>query len=389
MKSILRRQDYLALAILLLVMVAASTPIYWHRIMTPTDNDYGWHIVYTYQLLQHKEIPSYILAHPGVQAILGGLVWATRSRLQPERGMVFLMVASNVLLALIIYFWLGESLKAYQRVLWAFTLPFLAPVMALVPLDGRYYFGYVGLANYHNPTVQVLRPVALLVFILALQVFRSSRNPKWMSATAAALVVSSALIKPNYIICILPAMAVLGLIFLLRKQPLDTRMALFGFVIPATIILAVQYYMSYAMPGADNNHIAFLPFVVEQAFSNYLPWKFILSIAFPLVILLMIPRAIIRDLEMQLAWLGFVIGTLQLYLLAESGDHLLAGNFRWSAQITLFILIVACVRFIAMRLGGENKINRKQKMVGYLAYGLQLAGGVAYYVFCFISTRYG
>jgi hypothetical protein len=387
MKSFLHRQNYLALAILVLLVIAASTPIYWHRIMVPVDNDYWAHILYTYQMLKHGY--ANILSHPALQIILGGMVWATRSHLQPEIGMIVLMVASNVLLAVIVYFWLGGSLKDWKRVFWAFTLPFLAPVMALAPLDGKYYYGYIGLANYHNPTIQLLRPIALLVFILALQVFRRPRNPVWMIASAAILVVLSALVKPNYLLCVLPAMAVLGLILLLRRQPLDIRMGLFGFAFPAAIVLAVQWYVTYAMPGTDNSHIIFLPLVVEQYFSNYLPWKFLLSILFPLAVLLLTARQVARDHSLQLAWLSFVIGALQLYLLAESGNRLYDANFRWSAQITLFILIVACVRFVATGLTAENKINLKQKLVVYSAYGLQLAAGVAYYVYCLISIHYG
>lgn len=389
MKSFLRRQNYLALAILALLVITASTPIYWHRIMTPVDGDYGTHILYTYQLLKREYIPSHILSHPAVQIILGGLVWASRSHVQPERGMVGLMVASNVLLALTVYFWLGEALKAWKRVLLGFTLPFLAPVMALAPLDNHYYYGYIGLANYHNPTIQLLRPVALLVFILALQVFRRPRNPAWMIIVSAVLVIFSALIKPNYILCALPAMAILGLILLLRRQPLDVRMGLLGFALPAAVVLAAQWYVTYAMPGADNSHIIFLPLAVEQYFSNYLPWKFLLSILFPLAVLLLTARRTVRDRSLQLAWLSFVIGALQLYLLAEGGDRLYDANFRWSAQITLFVLIAACVRFIAAQLTVEKKISLRQKLVAYGVYGLQLAAGVVYYVYCFISAHYG
>jgi hypothetical protein len=389
MKSFLRHQNYLALAILVLLVIAASTPIYWQRIMTPVDGDYGTHILYTYQLLKQEYVPSHILSHPAVQAILGGLVWASRSHVQPEMGMVLLMVASNVLLALIVYFWLGGSLKDWKRVFWSFTLPFLAPVMALAPLDGRYYYGYIGLANYHNPTIQLLRPIALLVFILALQVFRRPRNPGWMIASAAILVILSALVKPNYLLCVLPAMAVLGLILLLRRQPLDIRMGLLGFALPAAVVLAAQWYVTYAMPGADNSHIIFLPLVVERYFSNYLPWKFLLSILFPLTVLLLTARQVVRDRSLQLAWLSFVFGALQLYLLAESGDRLYDANFRWSAQITLLILIVACVRFVTVRLAAENKLGLWKKLIVYGAYGLQLAGGVVYYIYCLISIHYG
>jgi hypothetical protein len=389
MKAFLRRQNYLVLAILVLLMIVASMPIYWQRIMNPVDGDYGTHILYTYQLLKEVFVPSHILAHPAVQIILGGLVWASRSHVQPELGMVILMVASNVFLALIVYFWLGESVKAWVRIIWAFTLPFLAPVMALVPLDNHYYYGYIGLANYHNPTIQLLHPVALLVFILALQVFRRPRNPSWMIVLAAILVVLSALVKPNYLLCILPAMAVLGLVLLLRRQPLDVRMGLLGFALPAAVVLGVQWYVTYAMPGADNSHIIFLPLVVEQYFSNYLPWKFLLSILFPLVVLILTARQVIRDRGLQLAWLSFVLGALQLYLLAESGDRLYDANFRWSAQITLFVLIVACVRFVMARLAEGNKLSLWKKLVAYSAYGLQFVAGIVYYIYCVISIHYG
>ena len=89
---------------------------------------------------------------------------------------------------------------------------------------------------------------------------------------------------------------------------------------------------------------------------------------------------------LPLAYLAFLMGALQLYLLAETGIRFSDGNFRWSAQITLFLLFVAGARWL-LREG--SSLPRWQRFLLYAAYGLHLAGGIAYYIYVFISPHYG
>jgi len=393
MRALLKKHNLIFALVSVVIVVALSYPIFFQRLMNATDNDYIQHIQFAQLLLERNftDIPGYVLAHPLIQILLGGLYWLSRSHIDLYHGMILLMVLSNALTALIIYAWLDGiqgKWKEVQRVFWAVTIPFITPVFALVPLDGRYYFGYIGLANYHNPTVEFLKPFAILVFILAVRVFTHKQNPKWMSWAAAGLLIFSSLIKQNYTICIIPAMLLIGGIAWLGKKEMDWKLGIFGFLLPAVLVLALQDFLTFFLPGTEQDGIIFAPLVVERYFSDYLLWKFLLSIVFPLTIFIFTARQSLKDTEMQLAWAAFAAGVGQVYLFAEGGNRLLHGNFRWSAQISLFVLVVVSVRFLFSRLTSLKQLNWKHYFLGLVSYLPHLTCGVLYYLYCYFSIHY-
>ncbi len=387
MKSTLLRQNWIILLAMLFVVVLISAPVYTYRIMNPTDNDYGSHIQFALELLRDQQVPSYTLAHPVIQVLLIGILWITRGRVGLWVGLILIQVEAQVLTAFILYFWFGRLPGRWgdvRRAAWAITITIVAPVMALAPVDGLYYYGYIGLANYHNPTIHLLRPFALVSFLFAIRALENSRSPFWMVLVSAGLVILSALIKPNYALCILPALALLVGIRILRKLPVDWRLVLGGFVFPACLVLAVQGWITYAEGGS----IILLPFSVESAYSQYLLPKFLLSIAFPLGVLLVFFPQIREDQEMLLAWAAFAAGALQMYLLAESGDRLEHGNFRWSAQIGLFLLFAASARFLLRRAPAVGKSRMKHWLLVLVTYLPHVTAGAAYYLYSITSKGY-
>jgi hypothetical protein len=299
------------------------------------------------------------------------------------------MTASNVLLALIMYFWLGDRFNILLRFLFSLTLPFITPVIGLVFLDSRFYFGYIGMANYHNPTVQYLHPFALALFIIATQIFQPSKNKGWLTLLAAALMIISNLIKPNYTLCLLPAMLLVIIWVIYKKQNWDWKLAFFGFFIPAIITLIGEFLVSYILPNNIDTQIVFWPLVVESAFSQYLFIKFILSILFPLVTLLFFSRFILKQPEMLLAWFGLFFGVIQVYLFAETGNLLYDGNFRWGAQVALLVLFAATLRFIYINWENKKILTLRNKIISISSYLPHVISGIAYFVYCLVSTKYG
>jgi hypothetical protein len=369
-------------------VVLISAPVYTYRIMNPTDNDYGTHIQFALDLIRGQPVPLYTLAHPVIQVLLIGILWITRGKVGLWVGLILVQVIAQVLTALILYFWFGQLLGQgwdARRAFWAVTLTIVAPVMALLPVDGNYYFGYIGLASYHNPTIHLLRPFALVSFILAVRSLEAPRSPLWMVFASALMIAFSALIKPNYALCVLPALALLAVARLLRKIPVDWRMVLGGFVVPACLVLAVQGIVTYS----DGGSIIFQPFTVEAGYSGYLPVKFLLSIIFPLCAAIIYAPKIARQPEMLLAWAAFAAGVLQLYLLAESGGRLEHGNFRWGAQIGLFLLFAATARLHLKSTARIGKERFKQCLFVGIAYLPHVIAGVVYYVHVITSKGYG
>jgi hypothetical protein len=391
-KTRLIQQNYLVIVFLIIFVALASFFVYHFRIMSPTDNDYGNHILIAQNMLKNEPISGHYLSHPLLQIAQIGLLWISRSRINLWDGTVILMVVSNVILVLSIYFWFGKQKKRgsdWLRAFWAVTLTFIAPFLLFTFIDNKYYFGYIGLANYHNPTIQLLRPFSLPIFILAMQVFKKQNNPVWMIVSAALLMVLSTLIKPNLAICFLPAMLFFSALAILQKKKIDWKLNIIGFMIPTVITLIWQYIIAYTTSGNKEAGIIFVPFVVESAFSGFLLPKFLLSIFFPLVIFLILNKSLLKNFEMQFSWFTFLVGAIQTYFFAEGGQYLYDGNFRWSTQITLLILFITSARFVYQRWGKTNIQSVKEKIIAYLAYLPHVASGIIYYLYCLLTTKYG
>jgi hypothetical protein len=395
------RGHVLPILVLILLTAAVSAPVYYYRILTPTENDYGTHILFTQKMLERQLPPTFILAHPLLELIIGFLYWAGRGLIGLWETAVLVQVLAQVAAALVLYAWIGQpggsrsGAWRYVRVFFALTLTLVGPVILLAPLDGRFYFGYIGLASYHNPTVHLLRPLALVSFILAVRVFQRP-SPGWMVALSAAIVVAAALVKPNYAMTILPALAGLTAWFLFKKRAIDWRLLIWGQVIPALLSIAFATVLIYFVPDADKAGLTIAPFAVELGFSSFLAPKFLLSILFPLGAALLFWHAgrqfrgggMSGDAGMLLAWAAFSAGVVQLYLLAETGERFFHGNFRWGAQITLFILFAATVRFLFQRAAAaELPSVRRWLLLGL--YAAHLAGGLAYYIYAITQPHYG
>lgn len=397
-RSFFAAQNYWAILAVVLLVVAIRLPVDYVRFMTTTDNDYGTHIYYALDLLAGRRIPSFTMAHPLWQLMLIGVLWLTRGKVGFWESGIFFQVASSVAAALIVYFWYGAlpgRPSPWKRAFWAVTLVLVAPVILPPLLDGAYYFGYIGLANYHNPTVHVLRPFALLMFIFAYETIadrpageRPRRSP-WLILASAVVIVLATLLKPNYTIVLLPALGLMVLYRLVKRQPVDWPLLIFGLGLPAVLVLSGQYLLTYMVGDEPEGGILFRPFLVASGMSDYLLLKFLLSVFFPLVIAGLHYRRAVTDRPLVFAWLGFAVGAAQFYLLAENASRMYHGNFLWGAQTGLFILFVVTIRFLLKQEYEFKSLLRREQWIQYAAYLPHILGGIAYYAFCLLTPHYG
>ncbi len=394
MKAIRARlfsQNWLVLTVLILLTIGLSAPIYIHRINDPVDSDYGSHIRFAQEFLQTRTLEPATLSHPVLQYILAFLYWVTRSQLGLYPGLTLLQIGVQVFTVLILYFWFGKSSRKYWdwlRAGTALTLTFAAPIVILAVLDQKFYFGYIGLANYHNPTIHLLKPLALLSLIHGIKAIAGEKSTIWPVIMAAFWMILATWIKPNYALAILPALGIGWLVREVQKRSVNRRMILFGFFAPAIVSLLLQWLIAYGY-GEPEEGIIFAPFQVEGAFSNWLLLKFILSSLFPLLILIFARKELFNDSVFLVGSTSFVVGLAQNYLLAEGGERFYHGNFRWSGQIVLFLLFAIAVRWFLKKLNSEKPLKLWQRLSGYIVYAAHFAGGIAYYVYCMVSTHYG
>lgn len=389
-KKLLRSQNWKVILLLVVATGSLCAPIYFHRITVPVDTDYGTHVAFTQQLLAGQELNTGVLSHPVIQLVLAGMVLASGGRLGPYGSLIILQVLTQAFTALILYFYLGQGQRRgwdWLRAGVALTLTFVGPIMLLAFKDGLFFYGYVGLANYHNPTIHLLKPFALLSFLLAVRAV-SGQMSRWGGILASALLIMlAAWIKPNYTLSILAALGLVILIRLLQRSRVDWKLLLFGFYLPGLLTLGLQWWIAYSH-GDPGTGIVWAPFQVESAYSHDLALKFLLSVLFPLVVLVLARRSLLKDSDLLVAWAGFLAGAAQFYLLAEGGDRMYHANFRWSAQVMLFLLFAAAARWFFRQGWLEGRIRLLQRWIANLTYLAHLAGGIAYYIYCMVSIHY-
>lgn len=380
-------QNYLAIITMIAVVVAIRWPIDYFRMMSITDNDYTTHIYYALDIWEGRPVPAFTMAHSLWQLYLIFMWLISRNRLDFWQSAILLQVVSSVASTLILYFWFGTLRtrpSAWVRWFWSVTLVIVTPIIAPQLLDGAYYFGYLGLANYHNPTVHVLRPLALVMFFYALSALSTPRHSWWHISISFLVFAAGTFLKPSYTVSLGPVLV----LFVLYRQfvqrcPVDWKLLIIGMGLPSVLFLAPQYVITY-INGEPDGGIAFMPLAAARMMSGYLPIKFLMSIFFPLIVLALNFKRMIRDRAMMLAWGTFAWGAAQFYLLIELGSRYTHGNFLWSAQISLFILFAATIRYLL-----ENPVERPRTITAYLTYAPHILSGIAYYIFCYTTPHYG
>ncbi len=387
MKLWLEKNHPLSISIVILIAAVMAFTIFNFRILNPVNGDFSRHNQYAVRLLQGENIPPHILAHPLYQLMVGFSIWISRSALDADHGSIVLVTLSQAACAVIIYLWLGKRQTRFGevlRVLLSVTIPLVAPIMLLQPVDGLYYFGYIGLANYHNPTVILLKPFALLMLIYAIGGFKNEFRSPIHIGLACLLTITATLLKPSFTLSFLPALGFFIFWQMYKKVKWNTPLLLIGFIIPGILVLAAQYLFTY-LQGDASAGITFLPFGVESQFSGFLGWKFLLSIFFPLIVLLTSGRKAIGPVENRLVWFAFFLGAVQMYFFAETGNRFNDGNFRWSAQITLFVLFATLLRDLWRRPGW----TWREWVALTLGYVPHVVAGLVYYIHCLSAKSYG
>ncbi len=264
----------------------------------------------------------------------------------------------------------------------ALALLVVSPILVTV-FNRDIYMGYISLNTIHNPTSVLARPFALLLFMLLARLFQTGRPARGAMLTAALLTIACITAKPNYILCLVPAVVILLAIRRWRRQPLFAPIVLVGLLIPALLFMALDFQIAF---GAEtNSSIALAPFRFLALYDpSPLSWvvKFFASIAFPLAP--MADRRARRDPTLRFAWLVLAFGLVQMYGLAETGYRAAAGNWIWGAQIALFILFAVSLAW-CLRHWSELSVGRRR---GYeIIFGLHLVSGIVFVLFHLLADK--
>ena len=349
-------------------------------------NDYDLHLSFAESLVSGEEIPAFTLAHPFWQAavITAGKLFS----ISLEKAALMVQLLGYLFLALVLYLHFRETLQKGGTLLQTtmiICLMIAAPVFLLVFADQLYYLGYIGITTYHNPTINLLKPFALILLIYSITLVQCKKHDKKEILLVFFSAVLSTLVKPSFIICLIPALGILVLYRLYKKENLDWWMLVVGMAIPSAFILLGQYYITYI---ADDPGVIFAPFAVMRFYSDWILVKLILSIWFPLVLAFFYFREMARDDTMRLTWLVFFFGLIYTYFFAEDGNRFQHGNFGWSGEIAMFLLFVNSVRFLLQKGIRIKEFSVKQKIIWVGAFSPHILCGVVYYFYCLTNNTF-
>ncbi len=235
----------------------------------------------------------------------------------------------------------------------ALALLTAGPITLLTVKEGNLYFGYIGFQAIHSPTMVVLKPLALLLYgFVVTAMTRDVEITPRRALFVIVLCLVSTFTKPNFALSLLPALALVVLWRLLvarmhLSRSFLTWVLLVGVVLTGTLVL--QYIAQFLWIDDGDSGIAVAPLEAVLQYESSPIWiaiKFLMSISFPAIVTVLYRRYWRDAVALQLAWLVFAFGALQMYLLAETGSRTGAGNFWWGAQIGLLILFLASLEHL-------------------------------------------
>jgi uncharacterized membrane protein len=296
---------------------------------------------------------------------------------------VIIMTAAYLATVVLLMHYLKRTISSANMLMFlSFSLLLVQPIFAFAPFDGLYYLGYVTPSNlYIIPTQTLLKLTTIAVFMLTPLLLKRSVAVKWL-VLIGLLVIANGLSKPNYLIIMLPALAVL--VGLESRKKHDINYSVFAVMqLSCLLVLAWQYYFKFINPDhlIYQSSIALtLPFDVMSHLSGYVPAKILLSIVFPLYVATAFRREAGNDLDTVYAWILFGFGLLYAIFLSETGHTKFAGNFIWSAEIGNFVLFAASARLLFTHAQGNWAQWERRTRWGSVIFSIHLLCGVIYYV---------
>ena len=272
----------------------------------------------------------------------------------------FVLIGCYVLTALLMYglLWIVFRNSRIGIPLVLFLVGLATLLAQPITVAHAYQLGYFWPEPYGNPTFMLLKPFALAGFACtAWYLSRRCKIDARLVVLFALATAAGALSKPSYLICAVPAAALLVVCRLAQRLPVSLNGLIAGLYLPAAVILGWQFYQTYSGHGTGtvyHDTIVWAPFKFMSHYTTGLFAKLLLTIAFPLAVAILYWKQARRDVFLQLAWLCFLAGAFYSYMLVEQKSWA-DGNFTWSGCIAAFTLLVASAVFWFRRISSAPR----------------------------------
>jgi hypothetical protein len=362
-------------------------------------NEFGHHLEFAQRmeesgriLLPHFSFHAMTIAvHQVVVSIAPSLALGSDDPYVDNSWLVSCLIVLGVVCALTIFLlkrYLARTIRSdYLAMAIAFSLLIVQPIFAFAPIDHRYYLGYFTPNIYVIPTQTLLKLTTIALFMMTPLLFK--KGVSWLTiALVMVLVIANGLSKPNYLILMMPALIIMASIEIYKKRQINYAVFAAMLVSGATVLV---WQFIFKFINAENliyqSSIAVTkPFDVLSTLSDYAPEKIILSIVFPLYVVIAFRREASKDREIIFSWILFLLGASYAIFLAETGPAKYSGNFLWSPQIANFVLFAASARFLFTRIPQDFAKLDRRTAAAVSIFAIHLLCGIFYYVRSFTHT---
>ena len=286
-----------------------------------------------------------------------------------------------------------KKISSNAAILLALLLNIVMPCYIKGLSDGR-YMGMHASSIWHNSTYLMMKWLGLWTILIYLRLEKNiSKKLTLESYTFFVIILTlTTAAKPNFFLAVTPAMFVFLIADLIQKKaPAKKLFFLASSIIPS---LAVMLYQNKALfnAGAGGNGIEIVPGRAMSAHTGYLIPVSILSIAFPLMILLLHIKEIFKNRYMLFAWLCAGCGYMQYFLFSEKGSRNMDANFSWGYAFTIILIFgISLVTWINdIRNIKEDKSVIKKAYLGAstLVLGYHAYCGVLFFIRLCMGVSY-
>lgn len=250
---------------------------------------------------------------------------------------------------------------------------FLFSPIYIPNFNDKLYLGQIHPNIWHNPTLIVLKVFILLIILYTPKLFEGEvkRGSYIKYGVLAVLMAVSTWVKPNFIISYLPAVMVVYLFF---KRDISKFVTIGITSVPSLLILLYQYMRTYE----DNDATVIVDIMgVWGQWSNSPIFSIVISVAFPLSLLIFRWKTVTKNDHLMLSWVTLLVAICQFAFFAESGSRYGHGNFGWGMHGAM----IAVVLFSLIEL--YKWINEKfdwRTHISLSLLGFHLISGLVYFI---------
>jgi len=374
---------YISIVMLTIIaLVSGALPVLKHISMN--RGDYVSHIRFIGLLFTEQNVISYPIWHL--------LVMFLGKWIGQNSAAVVVTSLFNLLTAYVVFIIMRKITAISEIEAGIYTSMIILCGPLYIPAINKYYYlGQFTGNTWHNPTNIAVKAVAVVLTYMmykCIYEYKQIQGKKYYIIISVLLVIS-ALLKPTYVQVAFPTLAlVYACQILTRKIDWKSMWKLFCTTLPTGCVIIYQLLSMYGEGGSRGVKGAGLSislFEWWKLWSTNLLGSFLISFAFPLLLIICRGKAYWKNKRNIFILVFFLVGFLEFALLYEGK----AGNFCWGVLLATFIVFFnSVIELFEWRTEWRGMENNKEKykwIACQLLFIAHAAYGIAYWIWLTLS----